>query len=49
LIKRVPGQSSEAGSFDLKLFGRIDLNFGLAFVHLNPASDFDVLSFDVRQ
>jgi len=40
LIKRVPGQSSEAGSLDLELGGSIDPDFRFSFVHLDSAGDF---------
>jgi hypothetical protein len=37
----------QPNSFNLKVFGGNDLNFRLSLVHLDSASDFDPLSFDI--
>jgi hypothetical protein len=34
-----------AASLNLELLSCVDPNFGLSFVHLDSASDFDVFSF----
>ena len=41
--------SEQPNSLNLELFGSIDPNFRLSLVHLDPASDFDVLFFDARE
>ena len=48
LVKRSPSQGRDF-SLNLELLGRINPNFRLSFVHLDSASDFDVLTFDAGQ